>query len=173
MWKINIKDIFPVIRYVVVTGSILFELLCLQSCSFNSAPNLQDVRSLDVKQENIIGVWSRAADEECRNYQNTRLTLKQDLTFEANLPTTFFDSKGESLCRSTQAEGSWKLGEDTEGNSLVVLQIAGFGLTTLNFHKINNTLCFFTYLGDADAGQYLLLRKDDSPTSILKKESSK
>lgn len=169
MWKISTKDIFPVIKYVVVTSSILFELLCLQSCFFNSVPDLQDVRGVDVKQENVIGVWSRAADEECGNYQNTRLTLKQDLTFEANLPTTFFDSKGESLCRSTHVEGSWKLGEDTEGNSLVVLQIAGFGLTTINFHKLNNTLCFFRYLGDADAGQYLLLIKDESSTPLVGK----
>ena len=172
MWKINIKGTFPVIKCFVITGIIFFDLLCLQSCLLSSAPDLQDVRGIDVKQENIIGVWSRAADEECGNYQKTRLILNQDLTFEADLPTTFFDSKGDSLCRSTHAVGSWKLGEDTEGKSIVELQFAGFGLTTIHFHKAKNVLCLFRYLGDADAGQYLLLCKSDSSTPILKKESS-
>lgn len=162
MWKIDLREIFVVMRFFVV-----LVIAFLQACYLGSTPDLRPVRKVDLKAENVIGFWGRAAEEECVKFKKTRLVLKQDGMFEADLPTIFFDRKSDSLCKLTHAEGGWKIGEDTEEKGLLELQIAGFGFTTIHIYQENKSFRLFTYLGDADAGEYLLLRKDDqSPENL-------
>ena len=134
-------------------------------------PELKRPREPVITKENLIGEWRIDAQStglftifrDCSRAKEIGFDLQLDGKFKAKLPSIFFQYGVENLNRSTCAlticEGKWKLDKDSEGNWSILLEISGGGLTEMSLYQDKASYYTFSYLGDADTRNSMMIRR--------------